>query len=136
MRYDEHPNEAFGAQEPAAQYRLANEGISKSYFLDFVTRSGFNLSEFAALLPVTKRTIEKVKEDELLSPQVSDRVLQIISLYEMGSIVLGSSETFKHWLRTPLLALGDKRPADFLNNDTGISLIKDLLGRIEHGVYS
>ena len=59
--------------EPATVYGLANTGVSKSDFLSFVAESGLNLTEFSALLPVSKRTIEKVKDADLLSPQVSDR---------------------------------------------------------------
>ena len=88
------------------------------------------------MLPVSKRTIEKVKDEELLSPAVSDRVLQIASLYNHGSQVLGGRESFKEWLNQPLIALGGKKPIELINNDTGISIINDLLGRIEYGVYS
>jgi len=123
-------------QEPAAKYYRAHEGITKSDFLTVVVDTGMNLTEFSSLLPVSKRTIEKTKNQELLSPAVSDRILQIASLYEHGSIVFGSLDIFKEWLDTPIIALGQKRPKSFIDNGTGISMINDLLGRIEHGVYS
>lgn len=122
--------------EPAVRYRKASEGISKSDFLAIVANTGLNLTAFSSLLPVSKRTIEKAKDSELLSPAVSDRVLQIASLYDFGATILGSTDAFKEWVQTPLIALGSKKPIQFINNDTGISMIKDLLGRIAHGVYS
>ena len=122
--------------DPATRYYKANEGISKSDFLSIVAMTGLNLTEFSALLPVTKRTIEKSKDEDLLSPVVSDRVLQIASLYQHGADVLGDVSIFKDWLNTPLIAIAGKRPIEFMNNDTGISIIHDLLGRIAHGVYS
>ncbi|MEO9483047.1 MAG: antitoxin Xre/MbcA/ParS toxin-binding domain-containing protein [Ekhidna sp.] len=122
--------------DPAARYRKASEGISKSDFLVIVSNTGLNLTEFSALLPVSKRTIEKAKDKDLLSPAVSDRVLQIASLYQHGNLVLGSPAAFKEWLHSSLIALGGQKPVQFMNNDTGISMINDLLGRIEHGVYS
>ena len=122
--------------DPATRYYKANEGISKSDFLSIVAMTGLNLTEFSALLPVSKRTIEKSKDEDLLSPVVSDRVLQIASLYQHGTDVLGDVGTFKDWLNTPLIAIAGKRPIEFMNNDTGISIIHDLLGRIAHGVYS
>jgi len=125
-----------GVNEPALKYKLAHEGITKSDFLAFVSDSGMNLTEFSALLPVSKRTIEKVKDHELLSPQVSDRVMSLVSLYQFGELILDSNDNFKLWLHTPLIALANKRPIEFLNNETGISMIKDILGRVEHGVYS
>ena len=122
--------------DPATRYYKANEGISKSDFLSIVAMTGLNLTEFSALLPVSKRTIEKSKDEDLLSPVVSDSVLQIASLYQHGTDVLGDVGTFKDWLNTPLIAIAGKRPIEFMNNDTGISIIHDLLGRIAHGVYS
>ena len=122
--------------DPATRYFKANEGISKSDFLSIVAMTGLNLTEFSALLPVSKRTIEKSKDEDLLSPVVSDRVLQIASLYQHGADVLGDVTIFKDWLNTPLIAIAGKKPIEFMNNDTGISIIHDLLGRIAHGVYS
>lgn len=122
--------------EPAARYYKVHEGITKSDFLEVVSMTGLNLTEFSSLLPVSKRTIEKIKDDELLSPVVSDRVLQIGALYQMGITVFGTSASFREWIASPLLALGGKKPLEFLDNDTGISIVRDLLGRIEHGVYS
>ena len=122
--------------DPAAKYHKAIVGISKSDFLAIVANTGMNLTEFSSLLPVSKRTIEKIKDKDLLNPTVSDRVLQIASLYQHGAIVFEDAHSFKEWLSLPLIALGGKKPIDFINNDSGISMINDLLGRIEHGVYS
>lgn len=122
--------------EPAARYHKAHHGISKLDFLELVAMTGMNLTEFSEFLPVSKRTIEKIKEEELMSAAVSDRVLQIAALFQHGEEVLGSMEAFKSWLHTNLLSLANKRPIDYMDNGTGLSIIHDLLGRIEHGVYS
>ncbi len=122
--------------EPAVRYSKAHNGITKSDFIAVAAMTGLNLTEFSKFLPVSKRTIEKVKDQELLSPQVSDRVLQIATLYQQGIEVFGNTSTFKEWMNSSIIALGDKKPIDFMNNGTGIAIIHDLLGRIEHGVYS
>ncbi|MEM7108160.1 MAG: antitoxin Xre/MbcA/ParS toxin-binding domain-containing protein [Bacteroidota bacterium] len=122
--------------DPAVRYIKAKEGISKSDFLAIVTMTGMNLSEFINLLPVSRRTIEKVQREDLLSPVVSDRVLQIAALYQHGVDTFQDPASFNAWLRSPVIALGNKKPFDFIDNDTGISLVNDLLGRITHGVYS
>jgi len=122
--------------EPAVRYEKAHNGISKLDFIAVAEMTGLNLSEFSSFLPVTKRTIEKVKDQELLSPQVSDRVLQIATLYQQGIELFGNSGEFKDWMGSSIIALGHKRPIDFMDNGIGIAIIHDLLGRIEHGVYS
>lgn len=122
--------------EPAARYYAAAKGITKSDFLAIMAELGLNLTQMSALLPASRRTIEKVKDDELLSPVVSDRVLRLASLFRYGHTVFGSRALFQQWLKSPVLALGGKPPMDFIHNDTGISMVQDVLGRIEHGVYS
>lgn len=122
--------------EPAARYEKAQTGISKLDFLDIVAMTGMNLTEFSEFLPVSKRTLEKIKADELISAPVSDRVLQIAALFQHGTEVLGSTDVFKSWLQTELMSLANKKPIDYMDNGTGLSIIHDLLGRIEHGVYS
>jgi len=122
--------------EPAVRYQKAHNGITKSDFLAVVAMTGLNLSEFSNFLPTSKRTIEKVKDQELLNPQISDRVLQIATLYQQGIELFGSATAFKDWMNNAIIALGSKKPIDFMDNGTGIAIIHDLLGRIEHGVYS
>ncbi len=123
-------------EDPAVRYGRAHKGITKSEFLTIVADSGLNLTEFSALLPVSKRTIEKVKDQELLSPQVSDRVLRIASLYLFGKEVFGDAQKFKEWIKGPLIALGGQSPLSFMDSETGISMIHDTIGRIAYGVYS
>lgn len=122
--------------DPAVRYYKANEGITKTEFMDIVQMTGLNFTAFSKFLPVSKRTIEKIKDHELLSPLVSDKALQIAVLYNLGAEIFDNKIDFREWLQSPLLALGGEKPVTFLSNDTGLTLVRDLLGRIEHGVYS
>lgn len=136
MPYKSIENTSFEVHDPAVRYQKAQAGISKSDFLTIVTMTGLNLTEFSKLLPASKRTIEKAKDGELLSAPVSDRVLQIAALFQHGAEIFGSIDIFKQWLQSDLLALANQKPYDYLDNGTGIAIVQDLLGRIEHGVYS
>lgn len=49
--------------------------------------------------------------------------------------VLGTSELAEHWLTHPALALDGRRPLDLLTTAAGIQAVKDLLTRMEFGVY-
>ena len=122
--------------EPALRYERAQQGLSKSDMLTIVSMTGLSLTKFSTLLPVSKRTVEKVKDDELLPPVVSDRVIQLSSLFQHGAEVFGDVREFRSWLDTELLALGNRKPFEYLDAGTGISIVNDLLGRISHGVYS
>ena len=123
-------------KDPALRYYKSVEGITKSEFLNIVSLTGMTLRDFSLLLPVTKRTIEKAKASEKLRPDVSDRVLEIGTLYLEGIDLFGSKEAFNEWLNTYLMALGGKMPIDMLNSSNGIQMVRDVMGRIAHGVFS
>lgn len=40
------------------------------------------------------------------------------------------------WLNEPAYGLGDKAPVDMLNSETETQQVLDLIGRLEHGVFS
>ncbi|MEQ8712026.1 MAG: DUF2384 domain-containing protein [Cyclobacteriaceae bacterium] len=121
--------------DPAVKYSKSVEGLSKFEFMDIVSSTGLNITQFSSLLPVSKRTIEKVKDHELLRPDVSDRALELGTLFQHGVEVLGTLEAFHEWLYSPIVSLGGRKPFSFLDRSSGISLVNDTLGRIAHGVY-
>lgn len=122
--------------DPAIRYGKAFDGLTKIEFMDIVASTGLNITQFSSLLPVSKRTIEKVKDHELLRADVSDRTLELGALFQHGVEVLGSLQAFQEWLQSPIVSLGSQRPFQFLDRSSGISLVNDTLGRIAHGVYS
>ena len=54
---------------------------------------------------------------------------------DMATRVLGTLELAEYWLAQPALALDGKRPIDLLSTAAGIQAVKDLLTRMEFGVY-
>lgn len=49
--------------------------------------------------------------------------------------VLGRDEALT-WLRQPNIALGQRIPLDMLSTDAGARQVEQIIGRIEHSVYS
>lgn len=50
--------------------------------------------------------------------------------------VIGNERDALHWLQTPRRALNNQIPLKFIETDGGQQEVLDLLGRIEHGVFS
>lgn len=48
----------------------------------------------------------------------------------------GDLERAGAWLRSPIPALGGKRPLDFLSTEVGAREVEAILGRLEDGVFS
>jgi len=64
----------------------------------------------------------------------NQHIPQLINLLEKGYEVFGQ-EKFQKWMQTHNKVLKSK-PIDMLNTSDGIQQVEDILGRIEHGVYS
>jgi putative toxin-antitoxin system antitoxin component (TIGR02293 family) len=50
--------------------------------------------------------------------------------------VLGSTDKAARWLHTENRALGGQTPLALLDTDLGTRQVEEVLGRIEHGVFS
>lgn len=48
----------------------------------------------------------------------------------------GDREKATLWLEQPARALGHQRSIDLLDTEGGIRMVRDLIGQLEHGVYS
>lgn len=127
---------AYTTRSPLDRVEIARRGISKKSLLMIAEWSSLSIRELAALLPVTVRTIQRYRDDELLDPHVSERALLIAEVLEKGMEVFSSRETLQTWLHTPLPAFGQQSPLSLLDTGFGARMVMDILGRIEHGVYS
>ena len=57
-------------------------------------------------------------------------------IYKYGLSVFEDSARFDRWMRKENRVLANKRPVDILNTASGMIEVRNLLGRIAHGVYS
>jgi putative toxin-antitoxin system antitoxin component (TIGR02293 family) len=115
---------------------IIRKGLAKKHLESLMMTTGLNLTAMAHILHVSERTMHRYAKDTLLNPEISERLLEIAKLYAKGQDVFGGLEPFKKWLQDPVIALGNKKPLDFLDTSIGIRLLEDELGRIEHGIFS
>ena len=66
----------------------------------------------------------------------SERVLRLGILFDRAVEVLGSGEGARQWFGTPKKALGGQSPLEYSDTEPGARQVEDLLGRLEHGVFS
>lgn len=115
----------------------ANEGINVGVILNFSRY--FNLSKelVAQFLDISEPTLYRwFKANKNLERNFSVKLFEIVDLFIYGEEVFGDRDTFFKWLGLPNQAMGGMEPKELIDIPGGVSKIKDLLGRIEHGVYS
>lgn len=92
--------------------------------------------ELAQISGLSQRTISRMSDDQLLPPQSAEVIISIMRTYQRAVEVFESEDTAHKWLKTSLPVLGNQTPLQATSNRFGAELVLDLLGRIEHGVYS
>ncbi|KAB7729327.1 DUF2384 domain-containing protein [Rudanella paleaurantiibacter] len=112
----------------------AFKGIPASLFSELVTLTGYGREQLAELFGLSLRTFQRYeREGRNLSPQDGERMLKLKALFEQGTDVFGSVESFRRWLDKPAYGLSGQLPFLLLHTSGGIDLIMDELTRIEYG---
>jgi putative toxin-antitoxin system antitoxin component (TIGR02293 family) len=120
---------------PMEIIELSRKGLPKRA-ADILSK-GVSLTdrEMARILNLSERTFHRYRPETMLDTATTERLLQLVSLYQKGEEVFESLENFKRWMRRTLGLFDNKSPLDLLDTTTGFQLVKDELGRIEYGVY-
>jgi putative toxin-antitoxin system antitoxin component (TIGR02293 family) len=117
--------------------QMVREGLNFPLFERFSAEAPFSAAEWAAYLHLSERTIQRYKKEQsAFEPPQAERILEIIMLFKQGEKVFGQKEKFNTWLNAESVALGNIKPKDLLDSSFGISLLKDELIKIEHGVLA
>lgn len=117
--------------------KMVRDGIEFSAFEKFAGKSPFSQQEWSAYLHLSERTMQRYRnEKRTFDPLQSEKILEIALFYNKGVEVFGSAEKFNAWLETDNLALGGDKPKSLLDNTFGISILRDELIAIEHGVLA
>ena len=126
-----------GIDSPYDFIVLARKGIDSRVILNFRKYFDLSRSDTAELLDVSEPTIYRwIRLKKKLDRNATVRVLELTDLFLRGADIFGSQEHFLEWLALDNPALGGEAPKELLVFPEGISKVRDLLGRIEHGVYS
>ncbi len=116
---------------------FANEGINVSVIENFIRYFNLSKSLVAQILDVSQPTLYRwMKANKNLERNFSVKLFEIVDLFLYGEEVFGDRDAFFKWLNLPNEALGGLEPQELIEIPGGVSKVKDIIGRIEFGVYS
>lgn len=92
--------------------------------------------ELAKAVGLTRRTLDRRRIAHKLDRDSSERLVRLASVAARAQEVLGDDASMQRWLRSPNRALGGQTPISLLDTEQGAQVVHDVLGRLEHGVYS
>jgi putative toxin-antitoxin system antitoxin component (TIGR02293 family) len=103
----------------------------------FSIETGFAPSKIAAAIGIPERTLARRRHAGRLAPDESERLLRISTVFEKAvALFEGDLDAALNWLSTPARALADSTPWEYARFEPGARDVEDLIGRMEHGVFT
>ena len=124
-------------ESPYDFIHIASKGLNANVINNFRIYFNIPLQTTAHMLNVSEPTIYRwTRANKQLERNFSVKLFEVTDLFLYGSEVFGGKENFFKWLNLPNTALGGMEPQELIEIPGGVSKVKDLIGRMEHGVYS
>jgi putative toxin-antitoxin system antitoxin component (TIGR02293 family) len=135
-KFMEQLGSSMGMLTTIEKMEISKRGITKKELELLKGIANLDYATMAKILSVTRATlINKKKEQRFIGP-LSERIVGLADLYAYGKKVFGDPEIFNAWMNDPNKALGGEKPLEMIDNQYGREEVKNIIGRIEYGVYS
>jgi putative toxin-antitoxin system antitoxin component (TIGR02293 family) len=115
---------------------ILKKGLPVSAFEKLQKRMGISSQDLAGFTHIALRTLQRRRQQGRFQTDESERLLRVGILFDRAIEVLGGIEAAREWMKTPKKPLADKTPLQYCDTEPGAREVEDLLGRIEHGVFS
>lgn len=133
------PGQALGlhVESSGELIRQLGRGFSFHAIQSLESRSGLLVSEIASIIGVPARTLARRKASGRLTADESEKLLRLSGLFEKTlELFEGDRASALAWLSSPKAELEDEAPLGYARTEIGAREVENLLGRIEHGVFS
>ena len=115
---------------------IIRAGITKANLQELMQKISLNYDQLSQLFGVTKSLFINKNSSERFDVSISEKIIGLADLYSYGYEVFESKEDFDKWIFKPNLALGNQAPYKLIDNQFGREEVRNLIGRIDYGVYS
>ncbi len=112
-------------------------GFSFGAFERLGKTTGLSLERLRVAVRITPRTLTRRRKEKKLSPEESDRLVSVSRLLaQTFELFEGNTEAGMCWFQIPNRALAGQSPIEVAATETGAREVENLIGRLEHGVFT
>lgn len=120
----------------AQMIRSIEDGLPISNFKKLQDSLDLPDKDLAKYIRIPKSTLALRKKKGKFSFEESERLFRLQRLFQKALDVFKDADLAKKWLKEDAYGLGDIPPLEYAATEIGAREVEDLLGRIEHGVFS
>ena len=114
-----------------------NHGFSFKALLAFASNSGISVSVITSIVGIPERTLARRKAATKLTTAESERLLRLSTVFDRAvELFEGDAAAAVKWLTAPKKALDNLSPLTYCRTELGAREVENLIGRLEHGVFS
>jgi putative toxin-antitoxin system antitoxin component (TIGR02293 family) len=130
-----HP--AIPADNALDLVRLVETGLPYSVLDRLAQQTGMRPAAIASTVGIAPRTLARRKSGGLFAPIDSERIARFSRAFDLATDLFdGDRKSAVQWLSSPHRALGGKPALAYLGSEAGAHAVEELIGRLEHGVFS
>ena len=115
---------------------ISRKGLQAKYLSTVMTFTGMSNKELANALPISERQLVRYASDKVMNQEITERLLRIIELYSFGYDFFVVPSEFQKWMRHENIALGGVTPISMIDTGYGIDMVRVIIGRAMHGIFS
>jgi putative toxin-antitoxin system antitoxin component (TIGR02293 family) len=133
------PGRALGlkARSSVDLIQQLERGLSFHALQALETHSGITVGRIATIIGIPERTLARRRTSGRLTADESERLLRVSGVYEKAvDLFEGDEAAARSWLTSPKPALAGETPLAYSRTELGAREVENLIGRLEHGVYS
>jgi len=118
-------------------HRALRKGLSYSVYNKLAVLSGLDKKELAKVAVIKPATLQRRARAGKFNQDESDRLYRCAKVLKSATDLFeGDKEAAKTWLTKPVRGLGGRRPVDMLATSAETECVLELVGRLEHGVFT
>lgn len=117
--------------------KTIKQGFSFQQFEQLRNETGLPTEKLATSIGMSPRTLTRRKKENKLTASESDRLVSISRLLSLSvELFEGDKTQAFRWFVNANRALGNISPLEMAATETGTREVENLIGRLEHGVFS
>jgi putative toxin-antitoxin system antitoxin component (TIGR02293 family) len=117
--------------------KLGSTGITRNAINTLASFIGISRKYISEnIFDVSVKTLERKDNKEKLDKKTSSHAVEIARILQHGYEVFRDEEKLKRWLNKENRALNSLKPVELFDTLSGLTMVNEILGRIEEGVYS
>lgn len=117
--------------------RIVKAGVPVSDARKLLSYYKVESEKFIEFVGDSPSKFRKRRSTERLQPEESDRLVRFARLLAAAEALHeGDAEAARRWMESPNKALGGVAPMEYARTEVGAREVEQLIGRLEHGVFS